>query len=157
MDQPWVYMCFPFWTPSHLPPQPILQGHPSAPAPSTLSRASNLDWWSISHMVVYMFQCCSLKSSHPRLLPQSPILYLRQSFWKCHLCYILGPLTKSPDQDQNFKYICLCYTVGPWWSYICSCVYVNPKLLIYTPWPHVSTFITINLFSISLTLFLFCT
>ena len=38
--------------PSHLPP-----GHPSAPALSTLSHASNLDWWSVSHMIIYMFQC----------------------------------------------------------------------------------------------------
>ena len=58
--------------PSHLPPHPIPQGHPNAPALSTLSHASNLDWWSISHMIIYMFQCYSLKSSHPRLLPQSP-------------------------------------------------------------------------------------
>ena len=27
---------------------------------------------SILHMVIYMFLCYSLKSSHPRLLPQSP-------------------------------------------------------------------------------------
>ena len=59
-------------TPSHLPPHPIPQGHPSAPALSTLSHASNLDWQSTSHMVIYMFQCYSLRSSHPRLLPQSP-------------------------------------------------------------------------------------
>ena len=26
----------------------------------------------VSHMIIYMFQCFSLKSSHPRLLPQSP-------------------------------------------------------------------------------------
>ena len=58
--------------PSHLPPYPIPQGHPSAPALSALSHASNLDWWSISYMVICMFQCYSLKSSHPRLLPQSP-------------------------------------------------------------------------------------
>ena len=56
-------------TPSHLPPHPIPQGHPSAPALSTLSHASNLDRWSISHMIIYMFQCCSLKSFHPRRLP----------------------------------------------------------------------------------------
>ena len=31
--------------PSHLPPHPIPLGHPSAPALSTLSHASNLDWW----------------------------------------------------------------------------------------------------------------
>ena len=48
------------------------QGHPSAPALSSLSHALNLDWQSISHMVIYMFQCYSLKSSHPHLLPQSP-------------------------------------------------------------------------------------
>ena len=58
--------------PSRLPPHPIPQGHPSAPALSTLSHALNLDWWYISHMIINMFQCYSLKSSHPRLLPQSP-------------------------------------------------------------------------------------
>ena len=40
-----------------LPPHAIPQGHPSAPALSTLSHASNLDWRSISHMIIYMFQC----------------------------------------------------------------------------------------------------
>ena len=62
--------CVPHPDPSsHLPPHPIPQGHPSTPA---LSHASNLDWWSISHMIIYMFQFYSLKSSHPCLLPQSP-------------------------------------------------------------------------------------
>ena len=60
--------------PSHIPPHPIPQGHPSAPALSTLSHASNLDWRSISHMVIYLFECYSLKSSHPHL-PQSPKVY----------------------------------------------------------------------------------
>ena len=45
--------------------------YPSAPALSALFHASNLDWSSISHMVIYMIQCYSLKSFHPRLLPQS--------------------------------------------------------------------------------------
>ena len=69
--------------PSYLPPHPISQGHPSAPALSTLSHASNLDWWSISHMITYMFQCYSLKSSHPRLLPQSPKVC---SLYPCLFC-----------------------------------------------------------------------
>ena len=58
--------------PSHLPSHPIPQGHPSTPALSTLSHASNLNSWSVPRMIIYMFQCYSLKSSHPRLLPQSP-------------------------------------------------------------------------------------
>ena len=58
--------------PSHLLPHPILLGHPSAPASSILYHASNLDWWFVSHMILYMFQCHSPKSSHPCPLPQSP-------------------------------------------------------------------------------------
>ena len=46
--------------------------HPSAPAPSILHPASNLDWQFVSYMILYMFQCHSPKSSHPRPLPQSP-------------------------------------------------------------------------------------
>ena len=67
------YTCVPHpEPPSHLPPHPIPQGHPSAPALSTLPHALNLDWRSVSHMIIYMFQCYSLRSSHPRPLPQSP-------------------------------------------------------------------------------------
>ena len=57
---------------SHFPPHPILLGFPSAMTLSALFHALNLDWASISHMIIYMFQCYSLKSSHPRPLPQSP-------------------------------------------------------------------------------------
>ena len=70
----------PILNPSH----PIPLGHPSAPALTTLFHASNLDWWSVSHMTIYKFQSYSLKSSHPRLLPQSPKfypLYLSSAFW----------------------------------------------------------------------------
>ena len=52
-------------------PHPIPLGYPSAPAPSTLSHSSNLDWQSASHMIINTFQCYPLKSSHPHLLPQS--------------------------------------------------------------------------------------
>ena len=58
--------------PSLLPPHTIPLGHPSAPAPSILYPASNLDWRFISYMILYMFQCHSPKSSYPLPLPQSP-------------------------------------------------------------------------------------
>ena len=62
----------------HVFPIPI--SPPSPPAPSRfsqctrserLSHTSNLGWWSVSTYIIYMFQCCSLETSHPRLLPQS--------------------------------------------------------------------------------------
>ena len=56
---------------SLLPPHTIPLGHPSAPAPSILYPASNLDWRLVSY-ILYMFQCHSPKSSHPLPLPQSP-------------------------------------------------------------------------------------
>ena len=72
MNLPWVYM-FPILNPtSHLPPHPITLVHPGAPALSTLYHASNLDWWFVTHIIIYMFQYYSPKSSHPRPLPQSP-------------------------------------------------------------------------------------
>ena len=58
--------------PFHLPANTIPPGHPSAPAPSILYTASNLDWRFISYMVLYMFQCHSPTSSYPLPLPQSP-------------------------------------------------------------------------------------
>ena len=73
INQPWVHTC-PLVPniPPQLLPHPIPLGHPSAPALSILSHASKLDWQFISHMILYMFQCHSPKSSHPRPLPQSP-------------------------------------------------------------------------------------
>ena len=58
--------------PSHLLPYPIPLGHPSASALSTLYHASNLDWWFVSHMIIYMIQCHSPISPPLRTLPQSP-------------------------------------------------------------------------------------
>ena len=58
-------------TPCHLPPHSIPLGCPRALALGALLHVSNSSWSSILHMVIYMFQCYSLKSSHPRLLPQS--------------------------------------------------------------------------------------
>ena len=68
--------------PSYLPPHNIPLGHPHAPAPSMLYPASDRDWWFDSYMIVYMFQCHSLKSSIPLPLPLS--LKVRYT----HLCLL---------------------------------------------------------------------
>ena len=85
-----------------LPPHPTPQGLPSAPALSALSQASNLDWWSVSHMVIYMFQCYSPKSSHPRLFPQSP------KVCSLHLCLL-----------YERKVLYMCFYIFLKWSKIC--------------------------------------
>ena len=59
-------------SPSHFPPHPIPLDCLRAPALSALLHASNLHWSSILRMVIYMFQCYCLKSSHPPLLSHSP-------------------------------------------------------------------------------------
>ena len=73
--------------PTHLPPHPISQGHPSAPTLSTLFHALNLHWHSISHMLIYMFQCYSLKSPHPPFSQrtQQSVLYICVSFAVSHI------------------------------------------------------------------------
>ena len=56
------YTCAPHPEPSSLlPPHTLPLGRPSAPAPSIQYRASNLDWWLISYMILYVFQCHSPK------------------------------------------------------------------------------------------------
>ena len=72
MNQPQVYMVPYPERSSHLPPHPIPLGCPSTQALSALFHASDLHWSSVSHMVIYRFQCNSLKSSHLHLLPQNP-------------------------------------------------------------------------------------
>ena len=54
-----------------LPPSPSNPSRSSQyTSPEHLSHASNLGWGSVSPLIVYLSQCCSLLTSHPRLLPQ---------------------------------------------------------------------------------------
>jgi len=95
--------------PSQLPPHPIPLGCPRALAVSALLHASNLHWSSILHMVIYMFQCYSLKSSHPRLLPHSPkvcCLHLRL------FCYLVYRVVVTVFLNSIYMHRCyICITV----------------------------------------------
>ena len=80
------YTCVPHPEPSSLLPayHTIPLGRPSAPAPSIQHCVSNLDWWLVSYMILYIFQCHSPKSSHPLPLPQSPKdCSIHQCFFCC--------------------------------------------------------------------------
>ena len=87
MNQPWIYMCSLSWTPLP-PPSP---SHPSGSSRCTsheyLSHASNLGWRSVSQLTIYMFQCYSLRSSHPHLLPQSSKVCSTHLYLFCCLTY----------------------------------------------------------------------
>ena len=66
------FTCIPHPDPPVPPPSPSdPSGSSQCTRPEHLSHASNLGWWYVSHLIVYLFQCCSLRTSHPRLLPQS--------------------------------------------------------------------------------------
>ena len=82
-----VHVSLPSEIPSHLSPHPIPLGCPRAPALSALFHASDLHWSSVFPMVIYMFQCYSLISSHPHLLPQSPKVCSLHLCLFCSLAY----------------------------------------------------------------------
>ena len=52
------------------PPSRHPSGSSQCTRPEHLSHASNLGWRSVSSLIEYLFQCYSLRTSHPRLLPQ---------------------------------------------------------------------------------------
>ena len=64
--------CVPHSDPlSPFPPHPIPLSS-QCTSPEHLSHASNLGWWSVSPLRVYLFQWYSFRTSNPCLLPQSP-------------------------------------------------------------------------------------
>ena len=72
MNQPWIYMHSPSRSPLPPPSPPDPPGSSQHTRSEHSSHASNLGWWSASPQITYMFRCCSLETSHPCLLPQSP-------------------------------------------------------------------------------------
>ena len=98
MNQPWIYMC----SPSRSPLPPPSPSHPSGSSqctsPDHLSHASNLGW-SISPLIVYLFQCYSLRTSHPRLLPQSP------KVCSVHLCLFFCFAYRQPRRPSADEWI----------------------------------------------------
>ena len=77
--------------PSHLPLHPIPLGLPSAPALSTCLMHPTWAGDLFSHLIIYMFQCYSLRSSHPHLLHrvQKAVLYICVSFSVLHIGLLL--------------------------------------------------------------------
>ena len=110
MNPPRVYTCSQSWTPLP-PPSPY---HPSGSSQCTSPQhpvhASNLDWWFISYMILYMFQCHSPKSFHPLALPQSP------KDCSIHLCLFL--LSCIQGYRCHLSKFHICVSILYWCFYI---------------------------------------
>ena len=89
---------------------------PSAPAPSILYHASNLDWQFISHVIIYMFQCHSLISSSPRPLPQSPkVCSIHLCLFCCLEYRAIGTIFLNPYICVSILYWCFSF----WLTSLC--------------------------------------
>ena len=109
--------------PSSLYPVPL--GCPRAPALGALLHASNLLWSFVLQMVMYMFQCYSLKSSHPCLLPLSlKVCSLRVSFAALQVGYHFHCLSKFHKYAINIQYLSFSFwltslcTIGPRFTHL---------------------------------------
>ena len=122
----------------HLPPHTISLGHPSAPAPSILYPASNLDWRFISYMILCMFQCHSPKSSHPLPLPQSP------KVCSIHLClFCCLEYRVNITIILNSIYMCLYTVLGFFFSFWLTSFCIIDSSFIHLIWTDSNVFFLI--------------
>ena len=85
-----VCTCVPSWTPFPPPSPSHPSGSSQCTSPEHPVHASNLDWQSVSHMIIHMFQCYSLKSSSPCLFPQSPKdCSIHMCLFCCLICKVI--------------------------------------------------------------------
>ena len=91
--------------PSLLPPRVIPLGHLSASAPSIQYHALILDWWFISYMILYMFQCHSPKLSHPLPLSQGP---KDCSIHLCLFCCLAYRVIVTIFLNSVYMHCCCC-------------------------------------------------
>ena len=104
--------------PKHLLP------HPSPPVFLWLSQSTDFECPASCiklalviclHMVMYMFQCCSLKSSHPCLLPlSSKICVLHLCLLYCPACRIIITIFLKSISSVQFSSSVVSNSATPW-------------------------------------------
>jgi len=92
--------------PSHLPPHTIPLGHPSAPAPSILYPASNLDWWFISHMILHVSMPFS------QIIPPSPSPTESKRVFYTSVSLLLSHIQGYHYHLSKFHIYVLVYCIG---------------------------------------------
>ena len=101
MNQPWIYMCSPSQPPLPPPSPSNPSGSSQCTSPEHLSHASNMGWWSVSPLIIYLFQWYSLRTSHPCLLPQSPKVCSVHLCLFCHL-FLISSASVRPIPFLSF-------------------------------------------------------
>ena len=99
------------------PSAPHPSGSSQCTSPEHLSHTSNLDWRSVSPLIIYMFQCYSLRTSHPHLLPQSPKVCSKGSFFLLvlnSLCRTWGKSTRMHVCMHAQSLSCVQLFATPW-------------------------------------------
>ena len=71
--------------PSHLPPCTIPLGHPSAPAPSILYPALNLDWWLVSYIIHVSMPFSQILPCSPSPIESKRLFYTCVSLLLSHI------------------------------------------------------------------------
>ena len=118
MNQPWAHMCSPSRTPLRPPSPSHPPGSSQCTSLSTLSHASTLDRQSVSHMIIYTFQCyppnqfqwTKSKESTYSVPLDSPgeqfinlpfsacgLQFFHSSIFKTQQCIISAPIITSPS------------------------------------------------------------
>ena len=92
--------------PSNFPPHTIPLGHPSAPAPSILYPASNLDWRFVSYMILYVSMPFS------QIIPPSPSPSESKSLFYTSVSLLLSHIQGYRYYLSKFHIYALVYCIG---------------------------------------------
>ena len=90
---------------SHLPPHPIPLGHPSAPAPSTLSQASNL-------AIHFIYDNIHVSMPFSQIISPSPSPTESKTLFNISVSLLLSRIQGYHDHLSKFHIYALVYCIG---------------------------------------------